>query len=175
MAWQLKDVDSVDQALRLGSFTRVFPLLSILGFLLGGWTGVAFAGIVSAALSFCSVWLSGRFSTLGINLLYGIRSANWTLQEQLAGDINRVRVHKMNRQYDQAMIAVESVLDACPDFPEAWLLKAQILWEGYQDHSGARNCLIQVSKNTLHKKDPLNRWASALYRQIASENRQKAS
>lgn len=168
MAKPLKDVDSISQSLCLSSFARFFPLLGYLGYLLGGWIGVAAAGAVCAVTAALGVWFAGRLSTLGVNFFYGMRPAHWSPAEQLEGDLNRARVHKINRRFDQALAVVDEILARCPDFAEALLLKAQILWEGYGDQYTARRCLIDVSQSVPDRNDPLHRWAAALYRSMSS-------
>lgn len=169
MAKPLKDVDSVSQALCLSSFVRFFPLIGILGYLLGGWAGVAAAAGVCAGTAIFSVWISGRFSTLGVNFLFGMKSPLWSQAEQLEGDLNRVKVHKMNARFDPALEMVDTILAQCPDFAEALLLKAQILWEGYRDQAGARLCLIRISKSVPDRTDPVHRWAANLYHRMSSK------
>jgi hypothetical protein len=93
------------------------------------------------------------------------------LREQFAGTLNQVRYHKICQEFQKALSTVEGVLTRDPDFSEALLLKAQILWEGFEDRSGAKICLIKILKVEPNKKSPFHRWALALYKEIADSQR----
>jgi len=47
-------------------------------------------------------------------------------------------------------------------------VKAQILWEGYQNTVAAKQCLIHLMKVDPDRKASVHRWALSLYREIAS-------
>ena len=57
-----------------------------------------------------------------------------------------------------------------PDFPEALFLKAQILWEGFDDREGAKNSLMRIIKVEPDEKAVLRRWALNLYRELSEAN-----
>ena len=67
-----------------------------------------------------------------------------TLHDQLAGELVKARLLKASDRFDEALEIISRTLDRLPDYPEALLLKAQILWEGYSDYSGAKACLKQI-------------------------------
>lgn len=170
----LKNVDSVSRALMLNNFCRVFALLGAAGLLLGGLSGLLIAFIVSAGVAISAVGLSGLVSDIAVNVFFGMRNGRWSLREGLAGDLSCVRVHKMNARFDDALVQVESILARDPDHPEALLLKAQILWEGYGDGPGARKYLINAVKTEPDRSAPIHRWASALYSKLRSEESRQA-
>ena len=61
-----------------------------------------------------------------------------------------------------------------PKYPEALFLKAQILWEGYADYSGAKACLQQVLqlKNAGNEKDEtIRRWSENMLKEMREERR----
>ena len=72
----------------------------------------------------------------------------------------------MKQDYEGALVKLEDILARDPDFPEALFLKAQILWEGFQDRTAAKACLMRVIKIESDKKAMLHRWALNLHREI---------
>ena len=65
-----------------------------------------------------------------------------------------------------ALTGLEDMLAGDPGFREALLLKAQILWEGLGDASGARQCLAEILKIEPNKKSPFHHWAQILDKEI---------
>jgi len=74
----------------------------------------------------------------------------------------------MSKRHDLALKCADEVLAADPDFPEALFIKAQILWEGYQDAAAAKKCLINLMKAELDKAATFHRWGLSLYKEIAT-------
>ena len=162
----MKDVDTVRNAHILKYFMWVFPFLAILGLVLKGGLGILIAIPVSAAVSVVSVMISGLIGGGSVNLLYGTGRKNIDVRDQLSGTMSQARCHKMSQDYDRALTFVEEVLDKDPDYPEALFLKAQILWEGFKDSNGAKECLSQVINIVPNKGEPIHRWASQLLLEI---------
>ena len=162
----MKDVDTVRNAHILKYFMWVFPFLAILGLVLKGGLGILIAIPVSAAVSMVSVMISGLIGGGSVNLLYGTGRRNIDVRDQLSGTMSQARCHKMSQDYDRALTFVGEVLDKDPDYPEALFLKAQILWEGFKDSNGAKECLSQVINIVPNKDEPLHRWASQLLLEI---------
>ena len=52
-------------------------------------------------------------------------------------------------------------------------LKAQLIWEGFEDAVGAKQCLIEILKVEADKKSPFHRWALALYKEISASQRKR--
>ena len=101
------------------------------------------------------------------NLLYGMGRRDRTLRDQLIATLNQARFHKMSKRHDLALACIDEVLVADPVFPEAIFVKAQILWEGYQDGAAAKKCLINLIKVEPDKGATFHRWAVSLYKEIA--------
>lgn len=108
-------------------------------------------------------------SNASVNTLYGTGRINRGFREQYGGDLNRVRFHKMNGRYDESLIILEGVLAADPTFHEALFLRAQILFDGYRDTIGAKECPIKLMKAAPDKNTTLHRWALSLYRELIRE------
>ncbi|MEJ2728332.1 MAG: hypothetical protein P8185_07465 [Deltaproteobacteria bacterium] len=52
----------------------------------------------------------------------------------------------MRHGFEKPLIKIEDVLAKDPEYPEALFLKAQILWEGFEDRREAKSCLfMQIS------------------------------
>ena len=163
---QLKDVNSVRQAMWLGNFMRVFPLLAFAGLLIGGLKGLMVAATVSLVASVCTEMFSGMIGGGSVNALYGFGRRTSTLRERQAGDLSQVRYQKMNQNYAMAMVKLEEILAHDPDYPEALFVKAQVLWEGYNNRIAAKECLMRVIKVEPDRNAVFHRWALNLYREI---------
>ena len=162
----MKDVDTVRNAHILKYFLWVFPFLAILGLVLKGILGVLIAIPVSAAVSMVSVMISGLIGGGSVNLLYGTGRRNIDVRDQLSGTMSQARCHKMRRDFGEALTLIEEVLDKDPNYPEALFLKAQILWEGFEDSTGTKVCLNKVIKIVPNKGESVHRWASQLLSDI---------
>lgn len=163
---KLKDVDSVRQAAVLQNFVRTLPFLGLLGLVLDGVTGLLLGAATSAGVAFATEVFSGALGAGFVQTLFGIGRRTSSLRERMAGDLNIAKNHKMNQRFDAALFKLDEILSRDPDFPEALLLKSQVLWEGLRDHSGARNCLVSVMKIEPDKDATFHRWALSLYRDI---------
>ena len=64
---------------------------------------------------------------------------------------------------------VGEVLVQAPKLPEALYLKAQILWEGYQDASAARELLLEVIDLVPDAQQTYHRWAQSLLQKIIKQ------
>ena len=78
----------------------------------------------------------------------------------------------MCNRFDDALLKIEAVLAKDPDFPEALFLKAQILWEGFEDRQAAKECLLKIIKVEPDKKAVFRRWALSFYGELSEGKRQ---
>lgn len=113
------------------------------------------------------VMLLTGFAGGSAGMLYSGGRARFTLREQCAGKLTQARVSKTEKRFEDALAAVESVLARDPEFPDALLLKAQILWEGFADGPTARRTVMKVLQLETDKTAPVYRWAGELYKEIA--------
>ena len=171
----LKDVDSADKALVLKSTLWAFPYLGMLA-LFGGYgltgikgalVGLVIAAVVSSTIGTASSIFTGKISDSAVNIFYGLGRRTIGHREQLAGDLNVVRHHKLFNRFDEALIRIEDILAKDPDFPEALFLKAQILHEGFKDREEAKSCLLKIMKAEPDKDALYHRWALDFYRQLS--------
>jgi len=72
---------------------------------------------------------------------------------------------------------IDDILTKATNLPEALYLKAQILWEGYQDADSSQNCLRKILIVSPDKNDTYHRWALSLLDDIESiqDNKVKSS
>ncbi len=56
---------------------------------------------------------------------------------------------KASRRFDEALEVVNRTLGRLPDHPEALLLKAQIMLEGFADHAATKACLLKILSMSL--------------------------
>jgi len=165
---QPKDVNSVTQTRFLMLVVRLAPACVLLGWAIGGLQGVLYALPGSAVAAFAVELLSSRMGSTPVNLLYGMGRTDRTFRDQLIGTLNQARFHKMSKRHDLALACIDEVLVADSAFPEALFLKAQILWEGYQDGAAAKKYLIDLMKVDPDKEATFHRWAVSLYKEIAA-------
>ena len=131
--------------------------LGILGFVLNGVSGVAIAFAAAIPISGLTVIISDKCGNLSGRMFLGPKS-NRSIQERLSGDLSRARVQKMNGNYEEALSIIDNILDQVPNFNEALFIKAQILFDGFKDSKGAKECLSKILE-TESECSNLYRWA----------------
>ncbi len=97
-----------------------------------------------------------------------------TLHDRLAGELVKARLLKASNRFDEALEIINRTLDRLPEYPEALFLKAQILWEGHADYSGAKACLqqvIQMKKMRNEQEETIRRWCKNLLKEMFAEKR----
>jgi tetratricopeptide (TPR) repeat protein len=104
----------------------------------------------------------------GVNRLYGFKRDDLTTQERFVGDLDKVRFHKREKDFDRALLLVNKLLVKEPEFLEALFLKGQILWEGFENREAAKNYLEKVIQ-MVEEDEPLYRWASTYMLDMSSE------
>ena len=94
-----------------------------------------------------------------------MNAANWTIREQLSGQLEIAKNMKRQQKYDQALRAVNKILFQDPNFSEALYLKAQILWEGFKNAEAAKRSLSLLTKS-IPKTEKLHCWAKSYLKEI---------
>lgn len=165
----LKNADSVAITHFLRIFLCLFAAFALIGILLAGIKGVIIAAIFSLTASplimLITSWIGGFAGSFYVG-----RRPKWSLREQLEGDLNRARYHKTQNRFDQAISIADEILAKEPEFPEVLFLKAQILWEGFEDSKGAKRYLKKVLEVTSAKEQTIRQWASSLYDELETKN-----
>ena len=173
-----QDAESADPALNLKNALWALPYLVVMGLIWGyladgssgAWVGLVAAILVSAMIGSATSILSSVLGEGAVNTLYGLDRKTIGFRERLAGDLNVVRYHRLCNRFDHALLALEAALAKEPDFPEALFLKAQILWEGFDDREGAKNSLVRIMKVEPDEKAVFRRWALNFYRELSEAN-----
>jgi len=165
---QPKNVNSVTQTRFLMIAVGLAPACALLGWVIGGLQGVLYGLPGSILAVFAVELLSGGIGEGSVNILYGTGRLDRTMRDQFISTLSQARFHKMGQRHDLALGCIDEILAAAPNYIEALFLKAQILWEGYQDSAAAKKCLIHVIKVEPDKEAPFHRWAVSLYREIAT-------
>ena len=97
-----------------------------------------------------------------------------TVHDQLAGELVKARLMKASKRFDEALVVIDKTLHRLPDHPEALLLKAQVLWEGYSNYPAAKACLqkvIQMKPMKNEKDETIRRWSKNLLKEMLEEKR----
>jgi len=165
---RLKDIDTAARTYFIRVYCWVlFPMLFITIFLpvrFGIKIAIILLGTPVATLVVMAIT---GFVGGSAGMLYSGGRARVPLREQLEGDLTKARVSKTEKRFEDALASVESALAKDPEFPEALLLKAQILWEGFADGPTARSTVMKVLHLETDKTTPVYRWAGELYKEIA--------
>lgn len=153
-----------------------FPYLAVMGLIWGyladessgAIAGLLIAAALSVFLGTATAVFSETADETGIKALPGPGRRTAGVRGHSAGDLNVVRYHKLCHRFDNALIKIEEVLAKDPDFVEALLLKAQILWEGFEDANAARECLLKIFAVAPDKKAVFHRWALNFYEMLST-------
>ena len=84
----------------------------------------------------------------------------------------KARFSKGRKQFREALIIVNEILEKYPNFPEALLLKAQIVWEGYDNKELALRNLDMVME-LVRDDAPIHRWALNYYHEVKKGRKPK--
>jgi hypothetical protein len=167
-----RDLDAIFGFLRISGLT--VPLLSVLGGYIGythfGLSGV-FVGVLVAGgggivLSFAISYLLDSVGG-ATGILFGRKRAVWTTREQVQGLMSQTRFNHDNQNFEAAFEYINQVLEKDPHYPDALFLKAQILWDGFEDAESAKPFLEKIM--TLAEADSTIRSrASTLYAELSA-------
>jgi len=126
-----------------------------------------FLGFIIAILaSFLGIFFQNYFGNLSFKFHMG-NSSTRSIREQLEGDLSIATNYKMQKKYNEALNILNNILRQDPEFPEALLLKAQILWQGLDSADNAKACLEKIMKVEKDQNDTIYRWASNLNNEIS--------
>ena len=106
-----------------------------------------------------------KFGSVLGNMFSGWSSRRVSPRETLSADLEKARSHKRSGRFKEALEIMNQVLEKDPDFPDALYLKAQILWEGFENKKEASACLQNVMR-LVSQEDTHYRWASSFLKEI---------
>ena len=168
---------SADVTLKLKNTIWAFPYLAVMGLIWGYLADASSGAIVGLAVSLAVSVLIGSATPIfnaprdGSTVSTGSKPARSStiVGKQTASDLNAVRYYKLCHQFDDALLKIEEVLDKDPDFVEALLLKAQVLWEGFEDRNAASECLLKILATEPDEKAVFHRWALNFFNELSEE------
>jgi hypothetical protein len=132
----------------------------------------ATAGMLAWGLSTAIKKMIGKFCLWEFRR----RTLSGSLREGLKNNMNQARYLKRSGDYANALKTINLIIRIDPDFPEALLLKAQILWEGFENHRAANPLIGQVLMTTS-KEEALHQsalWlATDIEDALADSNRKR--
>jgi len=147
----------------LKSFVLMFGPFHIIGFIYP--FHILWATLAAVVCAPLAVWVADRVGERSTNLLYGLRRETFQPRERLAGELDKIRHSKRQKDFDRALYLVNQALHKAPDLPDALFLKAQILWEGFGNPEAAKEYLQEVM-GLVKVGEPLHRWALSYHKQI---------
>ena len=161
-----KEADLFARSRLFKSFVLMFVPFHLIGlFLPFSILWATLAWIVCALLA---ASLANRMGERCVNLIYGLGQRRLFLKQRLAGELDKIRYSKRQKDFHKALSQVNEVLTIEPDFPEALFLKAQILCEGFGNAAGAERHLEKVVQ-LVDEKEPLHQWVLS-YRRFEGEH-----
>ena len=158
---------SAGAILKLKKTIWAFPYLAVMGLIWGYLADASSGAIVGLAVAVAINILIGSATPIfngprggsAVSTRSKPAKNSIIVPKKPASDLNAVRYHKLCCQFDDALLKIEEILAEDPDFVEALFLKAQILWEGFEDCQAARECLLKILATEPDKKAVFHRWA----------------
>lgn len=153
-------------------FFIVFIAFACIGYFYGskyGGISGSIAGVVAAAIVSFIAFIFTRSIAGGVGSsagsLFSGRRPIWTIREQLAATLSHARKHKNEERFEEALSIVNGILEKDQEFPEALFLKAQIMWNGFENLQTAKKYLAKIMQVT-EKDDKVRNQASSLYKEL---------
>jgi hypothetical protein len=141
------------------AFLWIAAIMHILWFISGGMWSYVWTVLASLLGPLAVCVIVNRIGERSVSGLYGLKHTHLTPQERSSGELDKIRFHKREGDFDRALFLVNKVLEKQQEFPEALYVKAQILWEGFGNRSAAESYLERTMQ-LVGKGEPLYRWAS---------------
>ena len=169
------NVKSADTVFKIKNTIWAFPYLAVMGLIWGYLAGATSGAIIGLAAAVAISVLIGSATPIfngprggsAVSARSKPAKSNMVVRKQPASDLNAVRYHKLCHQFDDALLKIEEVLAKDPDFVEALLLKAQILWEGFEDRDAASKCLIKILAAEPDENAVFHRWALIFFNELS--------
>ena len=155
-----RDKDLSQQLRFVMAFLLIFFSLQLIQLFTGRlmpWTLQVACSLVGASVA---VLLANKIGDLFVRSLYGQKRPAFSLREQLAGELEKVRYHKREENFTRALQLVNAILKQDQEFPEALFLKAQILHQGFGNLDSARGYLEMVMQLTS-PEESIHQWAKS--------------
>ncbi|MCI5223258.1 MAG: hypothetical protein D3924_11435 [Candidatus Electrothrix sp. AR4] len=172
----MKDKDSFAQTQYISMYVRgvlASLFIGVILFFKYGWIGLIIALLLSFLLPFPAMYATGRIADFFV-FLYNGGSRPSTLKERLAGDVDKIRILKREEHFREALAQADLVLARDPEHSEALLLKAEILFQGFEQYSAANACLNKIIAMEPIPDEKLLQWAISLREEILKKIRKRA-
>lgn len=151
----MKDVDLFARVQYWRIFSNLlFPCLlaALIGLPFIGWKSLPIFLLVNILLPFPLILLTDLFANFCVVLYGGFYKARPLKDELACSELTKSKYCKTRQNFSKALHHVNKSLTWKPDVPEALLLKAQILSEGFANDGGAKACLEKI----LHMENPID-------------------
>jgi tetratricopeptide (TPR) repeat protein len=116
--------------------------------------------LASLLIPFGVCLITSRSTDEAASCLCGWGREGTSQQDWLAGEMNKIRLLKRQRNFNKAFALVNDLLDKVPNLPEALYLKGHLLWEGFKNPWAAESYFRRVIELT-EDNQPVHRWASS--------------
>ena len=149
-------------------YGRVLPVSLIFGIIAGlayGWCAFFLVMLLGLVLPFPAMYATGKIADTFV-FLYSGGSRENTLKDQIAGDLDKIKILKREKDFTAALETAEAVLVRDPEHPEALFLKAQILSQEFEKYGAANVCLSKIIAMDPAPEDKLLEWAETLREEI---------
>lgn len=157
-------------------YMKVLPASLLVGGVVGyiyGWLSFFAIMLIGLLLPFPAMYATGRIADFFV-FIYNGGSGRNTLQDQLAGEVGKIRILKREHKFKEALELAEAVLVRDPEHPEALLLKAQILSQEFQKYGAANACLSKIIAMDPAPDDKFVQWAGNLREEILERIQERA-
>lgn len=118
-----------------------------------------------------AIFVERAGSSAGNFLMCSFKSPR-SRNDEFTADLEKARHSKANGRYEEALELIEGVVASAPDWPDALYLKAQILWAGFGNATGAKRCLTRAMQ-LVGYDETLHRWASNYFDLIVKADKEK--
>ncbi len=172
----MKDQDSFARTQYVGMYFKVLPaslILGIIALFASGWLAFILIMLGGLLLPFPAMYATGRIADFFV-FIYNGGSGRNTLQDQLAGEVDKIRILKREDKFKEALEQAEAVLVRDPEHPEALFFKAQILSQEFEKYGAANACLSKIINRDPAPDDKLLQWAETLREEILERIKERA-
>ncbi len=171
----MKDKDLFARTQYISMYIRVLPVALIIGIISGlayGWWTFFLIMLFSLLLPFPAMYATGKIADAFVFLYSGGKGVN-SLQDQLAGEVEKIKLLKRERHFEEALEQAELVLNRDPNHPEGLFFKAEILY-GFEQYSTANACLNKILAMDPPPEKQLVQWATNLREEALEGIRKRA-
>jgi hypothetical protein len=142
-----KEIDFAARMQYWRIFYNLTPSCVIFGtafFFLIGWKAIPLAIIINILLPFPLMMLAEYITQKFVSFLMGEKYQPVPEEKLIEGELTRAKYLTRNEQFNAALQSTNRILEQDQNHPQALLLKARILSQGFANHAGAKNCLEKI-------------------------------